>query len=80
MFSTANHWQSNVVAVNEWIAYDFNSQILPNSLDFALYASNSYQIASIALDFSDNAVNWTQHREYTGLSGWVANTYKNFIV
>lgn len=79
VFSTVNNWQANVVAVGEWIAYDFNSQILPSSLDFALY-SGTLQLASIALDFSDNAANWTQHREYTGLSGWVSNTYKNFIV
>lgn len=76
-------WFASTTSIGEWIAYDFGYPVLPHTLDFSglAYGTDAWQVDAVAIDFSDNGTDWTQHKEYTGLMGsWVAYSYKNFLL
>lgn len=83
VINMASMWLANTTNIGEWIAYDFGAPVFPHTLYFSglPYGTDGWQVDSIAIDFSDNGTDWTQYKEFTGLTGtWAASAYKNFLL
>lgn len=77
--NTGTDWIAATTGIGESIGYDFGAPVAP--VELWIYPFNLLsaveQAPALAIDYSDNGTNWTQHLEYTGLT-WVLDTPQAF--